>query len=263
MVKDSGYSKATLERMFKYYLNAGPKFAIRARKKVHLLIDGNYFSNNLCLVVYRDNDMKFTQLYRFSHGEIYTEIVEDLKHLKSFGVKLESVTCDGNKATIKAIVEVYPDIIIQRCLVHVHRMSNVWLRQNPKLQLSKDLKLIVNLLPRVKSENDKLFFIKSFNDWYNSNKLYINEKSFTSDTERWWYKHRELRRAAISVRNAIPNLFHFINNENIPKSTNGLESFFGHLKDTLSIHRGLSYKNRKKFIVWYLHFKNKSTNKVL
>ena len=186
-----------------------------------------------------------------------------MENLKIFGLELESVTCDGNRATLKAIKKVFPDIVIQRCIVHVHRMANMWLRQNPKLQLSKDLKVIVNLLPRIKSENDKLFFIKTFHEWYDTNKSYINEKVNNEESERWWYKHRELRRATISIKNAIPNLFHFIENENIPKSTNGLESFFGHLKDTLSIHRGLSYKNRKSFILWYLHFKNKSANKVL
>lgn len=42
----------------------------------------------------------------------------------------------------------------------------------------------------------------------------------------------------------------------IPSSTNSLESFFGHLKGNLNIHRGLSLKNRKNFLKWYLYYKN-------
>jgi len=60
------------------------------------------------------------------------------------------------------------------------------------------------------------------------------------------------------IKRAIPNMFHFLDDPQIPKSTNSIESFFGHLKDTLSIHRGLSYRNRRAFILWYLHFKNKN-----
>lgn len=52
-------------------------------------------------------------------------------------------------------------------------------------------------------------------------------------------------------------MFQYLDNPKIPKSTNGLESYFGHLKDNLSIHRGLSYKHRKNFIKWYLYFRNK------
>ena len=47
-------------------------------------------------------------------------------------------------------------------------------------------------------------------------------------------------------------MFSFIDNPRIPKSTNALESFFGHLKDN------------KNFIKWYLFFReniNKSSAK--
>ena len=40
-------------------------------------------------------------------------------------------------------------------------------------------------------------------------------------------------------------MFHYLDNNRIPKSTNGLESFFGHLKGNLNIHRGLSYATAK------------------
>lgn len=32
---------------------------------------------------------------------------------------------------------------------------------------------------------------------------------------------------------------HYLDNSGIPKSTNGLESFFGHLKQNISLHRAL------------------------
>ncbi len=42
----------------------------------------------------------------------------------------------------------------------------------------------------------------------------------------------------------------------IPKITNGLKSLFGHLKGNLNIHRELTKSKRKKFLQWYLYYKN-------
>jgi len=71
---DSGQNISTLKRLFKWYLINPPKFLIRQRENVHLLIDGTYFSNDLCLVLYRDNDIGYTQLYRFSDAERFEQI---------------------------------------------------------------------------------------------------------------------------------------------------------------------------------------------
>jgi hypothetical protein len=55
------------------------------------------------------------------------------------------------------------------------------------------------------------------------------------------------------IRKALPHMFHYLENDRIPKTTNRLESFFGHLKGHLA---RLSVKHRKNFIKWYLYFKN-------
>ena len=237
-------------------LSAPPEFSFRQCTKAHIVIDGTYFSNDLCLVLYQDNDIKYTQLYRFSTGEYYSEIKEDLENLDRLGVQIESITCDGHKPTLKAIREVYTGITIQRCLVHVHRMANIWLRQKPKTQASIELKEIVGYLPLIKTHNDRRKWIRMFSRWNDQHSQFVNERMYNRLYNRWWYKHKLLRRATTMIKQAIPDLFHYLDNPLTPRSTNSLESFFGHLKDTLSIHRDLSYQNRKAFILWYLHLKN-------
>jgi hypothetical protein len=93
--------------------------------------------------------------------------------------------------------------------------------------------------------------------WYKRHQLMIEQKVYRPQTNRWWYKHRKLRRSAIMVIKALDDMFHFIADNNIPKSTNGLDSYFGHLKSNLAIHRGLSKEHRKGFILWYLFLKSK------
>lgn len=86
LVVESVYSERTLKRYFKAYLSKPPVLSVYPSEKVNLIIDGTYFSNGICLVLYRDNTIKFTQLYRFSDREHYMEIKEDLLNLLELGV---------------------------------------------------------------------------------------------------------------------------------------------------------------------------------
>ena len=68
--------------------------------------------------------------------------------------------------------------------------------------------------------------------------------------------HDSVRRAYIHLHRAIPHMFKYIEDPGVPNNTNGLESFFGHLKDNLRIHRGMSLEHRDNFVKWYLFFAN-------
>jgi len=255
---ESGHSKRTLQRKFKAYLLTAPQFQIKRNKECYLVIDGTYFKGDWCLVLYYDTAIRYSQMYRFTDKERSIQIKEDLENIQKLGIVIKAITCDGHTAILKAIRLASKDLIIQRCLVHIHRESNIWLRKRPINQPSTELKGIVNMIFKIKSNNDKKVWIKAFSDWYQVNKEYLNEKSQNPETGRWWYRHKNIRRSAVMIKKAIPNMFYFLDNPAIPKSTNNIESFFGHLKDTLSIHRGMTYKNRRAFIQWYLHFKNQT-----
>ena len=49
-------------------------------------------------------------------------------------------------------------------------------------------------------------------------------------------------------------MFKFIDHPDIPKTSNALESFFGHLKDNLRVHRGLSLKKKSGSQISVSHF---------
>lgn len=93
-------------------------------------------------------------------------------------------------------------------------------------------------------------------EWYQTHKDFINQKTYNTDTGRYWFTHKSVRRSFIHVKRALPDMFHFLDNPDIPKSTNALESFFGHLKQNIAIHRGLSKEHYKNYIKWYLYFKS-------
>lgn len=256
MVPKSGYSERTLKRYFYEYLSNYPQWNINRSEKVNLLIDGTYFSNKVCLVLYRDNTIKSTLIYRLSDGEWLEEIKEDLSNLLLLGICIESVTCDGLSNIIKAVRETSPNTIIQRCLAHIQRETLSWLTRKPKIEAAQELKLIIKDLHKITSHQECNFWVKRLFDWYDIYKEFINQKTINPLTGRYWFTHKNLRKSFVHINRALPNMFHYLDNQNIPKTTNAIESFFGHLKGNIAIHRGLSKEHYKNYIKWYLFFKS-------
>ena len=244
----SGYSERQLCRWFDEYLSNYPEWRINRSEKVNLLIDGTWFPNKVCLVLYRDENVRATLLYRLTDNEWETEIYEDLINLQSLGITIESVTSDGGSAILKAVRKACSQTVKQRCLAHIQ----IWITRNPKSQAGKELRTIVNMLNKIKTNNDRLYWTYLFNQWCATHSEYLNAKSVKEDTSREWYTHKMIRKAYIHLKRALPDMFQFINNPRIPKTTNALESFFGHLKENISLHRGLSKTHYQNYVKWYL-----------
>ena len=173
-------------------------------------------------MAYQDDSDGYIQLIRFTNGEHYEEIKEDLDNLIRLGVQIESITTDGHKSILKAIKTSVPEVTIQRCLVHIQRMCLLWLTRYPKHESGQDLRRIVLLLLRIKTDNDKLFWTQEFYGWYAKHRDYINEKTYHAETGRFWYTHKLLRRSYQVINRALPNMFHYLNNSKIPNTTNGI-----------------------------------------
>lgn len=253
--RESGLSKDTLQKTFYHFLVESPRIKIRKRDKVNLRMDATYFKG-FCMLCYQDNLDGYTQLIRFSEGEYFEEIREDLANLIKLGIRLESITTDGHKSILKAIKTALPEVTVQRCLVHIQRMCLIWLTQYPKHASGQELRRLVLLLLQIKTHNDRISWEKSLEDWQRKHKEYLCEKTFHAETGRYWYTHKLLRRSYQTIKRALPNMFHYLANPAIPATTNGIEGFFSHLKNHLDIHRGLTLQHRVDFIKWYVFLSN-------
>lgn len=146
----SGYSERQLSRWFDVYLEKYPRWEIQRRERVNLLIDGTWFPNKLCLVVYRDESVKATLLYRITDEELEKEICEDLENIRSLGIEVESVTTDGGSGIIKAVRKVFPQAVRQRCLAHIQRECLTWLTRNPRSEAGLELRHIAMTISAIK-----------------------------------------------------------------------------------------------------------------
>lgn len=257
----SGYSEKSLRNWFDNYLREYPTWEISRREKVNLMIDGTYFANKICLVLYRDFNVKTTIFYRITDNEWEDEIREDLENILSLGIEIESVTCDGLSNITKSVKKTCKKIIIQRCLVHIQRECLIWLTQHPKSDAGKYLRSLTCCICKIKSYDDRDYWLRDFMLWQEVFREYLNTKSYNDNNEKGWYTHKMVRKSFVHIKRALPYMFKYLDNPNIPNNTNSLESFFGHLKQNISIHRGLSKIHYQNYVKWYLYFRNQDNKK--
>lgn len=250
----SGYSIRQLKTWFYEYLEEAPTWKVSRRECVNLLIDGTWFPNKVCLVVYRANNIKATLFYRLTDDEKEWEIITDLQTIRRMGIRIESVTSDGGPDIIRAVKYACPNAIRQRCLAHIERECLGWITQHPKSAAGIELRRLVCQISHIRTHNDELYWKRCLHNWYEEYSDFLKEKTISATTGQKSYTHDYIRKAYYHIWHALPDMFKFIDHPNVPKTTNGLESFFGHLKDNLGVHRGLSVEHHKNYVKWYLHF---------
>lgn len=236
-------------------LNAKPKPQPIPNPNCHLIVDATWFGRDYCLLIYWDNDLHYPQWWRYSTGEISEEIQEDIIALRQREVICASLTSDGRKGITSSFQKLCPQAKMQRCIVHVQRLSLAYLTRNPKTMAGLELRTLVLKLPYIKNQKQKQTWLRSFFNWSDHYQNFLKERTYAIDGSYWWYAHRNLRKTKHLIYHAIPDLFTYLEDSNIPKSTNGLEGRFTDLKQKLRVHRGLKREYREAFLCWYLTIK--------
>jgi len=167
------------------------------------------------------------------------------------GLCPKSATVDGNPQVIKLIQAMWPHIIIQRCLVHIQRQGLMWCRRFPKRTDAKYLRKIYQKVTYIRNTKGKDDFLNNFNAWEKR----FGEKIRLSPERGKVFS--DIKRARSLILKAWLNMFHYLEDPNIPFSTNGIESYFSRLKNDYRQHRGLSPKRRTNYFKWYFNLKGK------
>jgi len=171
--------------------------------------------------------------------------------LKKHGLDPKSCTIDGNPQMARVLQELWPNIIIQRCLVHVQRQGLMWCRSKPKRIDAQYLRDIFLSVMSINTKDERNKFLKGLYEW---------EKKFGESISRSPERGRvfsDIKRARSMLLNALPDMFHYFADANIPRTTNGLEGYFSRLKDNYRDHRGLAPHKRYNYFKWYFHLKPK------
>lgn len=170
------------------------------------------------------------------------------RHLQERGFNPKSATVDGNPHLIKMLQHWWPEIIIQRCLVHIQRQGLSWCRRNPKSTAGKRLRQVFLLVNKISTPRELTFFVEKVKAWEER-----YGKAIALKPERGWV-FSDLKRARSMLLHALPNMFHYLEDVQIPKSTNGLEGYFARLRQRYRQHRGLAKERRHSYFQWYLYW---------
>lgn len=166
------------------------------------------------------------------------------------GLKPEYAVVDGHKSVLRALHEVWPKLVVQRCLYHIQREGMRWLRTYPKTSAGKELRHLLNTITSIKTIQDRNLFDDRFQEWQNKHASFI--KNLPSSDIAF----KDLKKTRSLIINARPNMFHYLEEKNLSSTTNKLEGFFSRLKADYRAHRGMNLPHRIAYLKWYCSLKN-------
>lgn len=182
--------------------------------------------------------------------ESYKTAYPRFRRLKDFGLEPLYVTMDGHRHVIRAVKEVWPQTKIQRCLYHIQREGMRWLRTYPKTEAGRELRKLLARVCAIRSIKERDMFIDSYKSWTRKYRNFVKSLPWSE------IACKDLKRTLALIDHALPDMFHYLDDPNVPATTNKLEGFYSRLKSDFRKHRGLSDKHKITYLLWYCYFKN-------
>lgn len=247
----SGHSTAKLYRIINHWLSYGqPQTVANWGQFKYLVFDGTFLHRPKSLVTVMDagNNIVISGKYGVKEtSEIH--LIDFFQPLVDQGLQPVSCTVDGNAQVIRVLKRLWPNIIIQRCLVHIQRQGLAWCRNHPKSAYASQLRDIFLEVTRIHTKEERDRFLESVKQWEEK-----FGRSIDSRPERGWV-FSDIKRARSMLLKALPNMFHYLEDPNIPFTTNGLEGYFSRLKSHYRQHRGIVQAKLSNYFSWYFYLK--------
>lgn len=248
----SGVTVKTICKWFEPLWSDPPKPRI-TRTTRHLVLDATSVAPRECmLLIAGDSQTRRPVSWLPVQRESLDVWQRFLYRLMLDGIEPSVVICDGQRGLLRAIREVWPTTKIQRCLIHVIRQSSLWLTQNPKSRAGRNLLRLVGQLSGIRTRRQKRRWIHAFFSWSRKHECFLKERTY-GPSGRWWYTHRKLRGTKSLIQNALPDLFRYVSDPSVPRTSNHVEGGLNaRLKELFRSHRGLSIARKLALASWYL-----------
>lgn len=230
--------KTVQNKLDKYNL---PESNIKAQEIV-LLIDTTYFWD-IWVMAFKDSKRKKILKIKLVKTESYSSYKYWVDELIQEWWIIKAIVCDWKRWLLWWFWE----IPTQMCNFHQVAIVTRYITKKPRLEANKDLRKIALLL----SNTDKETFEYELNNWYIQYSDFIKEKAIDSNWKSYFI-HKRTRSAYFSLKRNLNFLFTWYDyywEIDIPNTTNWLEWFFSHLKNKVSLHRGLKKERKIKLIL--------------
>ncbi len=164
------------------------------------------------------------------------------KILEERGWTFIAAVIDGRRG----LATVFNDIPVQTC--HFHQMKTVtkYLTRKPQTEEGKALRTVMFTL----TYSTEAEFTKLLLDWKKSYGYILTDKTAILGTRRWYYTHKKIRSAYLSLERNLPYLFTYLRYPelNIPNTTNTIDGYFASVKKKVAQHHGLRKDRRFRVI---------------
>ncbi len=215
----------------------------------HFIFDGTFLNRPRSLIALMDARTHMIVDGQYGVSERSEPQLEKFfKRLIPAGLRPLSFTVDGNPKVIKVIRKLWPDVVVQRCLIHIQRQGLSWCRTAPRTVYARRLRKIFLYVTKISIPEERDMFLAAFGDWEAKYGCQISARRETG------YVFSDIKRARSMLLRALPDMFHYLDNPLIPISTNSLEGYFSRLKGRYRQHRGLNKEKRNDYFNWYFHF---------
>jgi hypothetical protein len=256
----SGKSPSRMRPIIRYWLSRCPlrdeaQWRTRLSQCRHIIVDGTILRRKSGEAVYAVMESSSHELLYGAYG--IREGARDLQQLYGMlaqaGLHPQSATIDGNPQQAKYLSLQWPQVCLQRCIVHLQRQGLRWCRRNPKRTDAKHLRKLFLDLTMVKTSVQRDHFIRQANQWDQRFGQAIRQARRI--TGGWVFS--DLALAARMIVRSLPDLFYFVDNAEISSSTNPLEGYFSRVKEKYRRHRGLARRYRDHYFQWYFYLQSR------
>ena len=253
LAQQSGHTREKLYRIINHWLKKEPASTNGSLEQYrYLIFDGTFLHRPTSIVTVMDASRNQVIVGKYGISEnSERQLFKFFKPLVAKGLNPVSCTVAGNPQAIKVIRQLWPGIIIQRCLVHIQRQGLMWCRRYPKTASARRLRDIFLRVTHVRNKEERDEFLELISQWEQEYGQYIKIQPEKGRV------FSDIKRARSMLMKALPDMFHYLGNPDISISTNGLESYFSRLKSHYRQHRGLRKKKLDNYFSWYLFYKPK------
>jgi hypothetical protein len=203
--------------------------------------------DKLGTLVFKDILENEVLIWKHIESELVEDYLQLLQELLDLGYTIKAVIIDGKRGLYRA----FNDYPIQMCHFHQKKTILRYITKNPRLKAGKDLKKIMYTL----TKTNELKFSKKLDNWYETYKDFLAEKSINPKTLKASYKHQKLLSSYRSLRANLPYLFTYqkYSDFKVNNTTNAIDGgVFSPMKKLLKIHNGFTKSLNLKMVDYYL-----------
>lgn len=219
-----------------------------------IIADTTFWGRTYGVVVFRSSDLKRNLWWNEVSSEKQAHYFYGRKILEDKGWTFTAAVVDGRRG----LTTVFKDIPVQICQFHQIKTITTYLTRKPKTDAGRELRKIALTLPRT----DEKTFTEVLCAWEKRWHTFYMEKTHVTGTKHWYYTHKNVYSAYMSLKHNLPHLFTYLRYPElkIPNTTNSIDGSFSSLKQKVAAHHGLRRDRRYKMISELLRGKGKTSS---